>query len=223
MTRIPKPSRGLFYKKDTLKTTWMFRVVVTIALVLVGFSTRWLWEPMLGNALTCEERVGPVDAIVIDNIDQDYLLFKRAAVLHRQGLSDRVLVPTFTSPDSGGATVDEGFVRVMAQAAGLKEFESILFQPPEPFTLGLANHLRDFLKTDEVTSVMLVATGFRSRRSLLVYERSLAQVSVDVSCVPVFGTVGPEDWTNTLHGIQTVLLEFLKLQYYRFYVLPFHG
>jgi hypothetical protein len=39
--------------------------------------------------------------------------------------------------------------------------------------------------------------------------------------VPVFGTTTPENWTGTWHGIQDVALQFLKLSYYRMYVLPF--
>jgi hypothetical protein len=42
-----------------------------------------------------------------------------------------------------------------------------------------------------------------------------------VGCDPVFGETHPENWTHTWHGIQSVGEQFLKLQYYRFYVLPF--
>jgi hypothetical protein len=42
-----------------------------------------------------------------------------------------------------------------------------------------------------------------------------------VYCAPVFGRTTPERWTATWHGIQDVSEEFLKLQYYRFYVIPF--
>jgi len=40
-----------------------------------------------------------------------------------------------------------------------------------------------------------------------------------VRCDPVFGRATPERWSNTWHGIQSVAEEFVKLQYYRFYVL----
>jgi hypothetical protein len=37
--------------------------------------------------------------------------------------------------------------------------------------------------------------------------------------VPVFGVNTPKNWTQTWHGIQGVTEQWLKLQYYRFYVL----
>jgi hypothetical protein len=40
-----------------------------------------------------------------------------------------------------------------------------------------------------------------------------------VRCDPVFGRVTPERWSDSWHGIQGVAEEFVKLQYYRFYVL----
>jgi hypothetical protein len=37
----------------------------------------------------------------------------------------------------------------------------------------------------------------------------------------VEGSVDVNTWTGSLHGIQNVAEQWLKLQYYRFYVLPF--
>jgi hypothetical protein len=47
-------------------------------------------------------------------------------------------------------------------------------------------------------------------------------VGIKVHCVPVFGQKSPANWTKTWHGIQDVTEQFLKLQYYRFYVLWTH-
>jgi hypothetical protein len=37
--------------------------------------------------------------------------------------------------------------------------------------------------------------------------------------VPVLGEKTAKNWTKTWHGIQDVTEQWLKLQYYRFYVL----
>jgi len=42
-----------------------------------------------------------------------------------------------------------------------------------------------------------------------------------VRCEPVNGAGPVEHWTASWHEIQTVVEELLKLQYYRFYVMPF--
>jgi hypothetical protein len=41
-----------------------------------------------------------------------------------------------------------------------------------------------------------------------------------VACLPTFRTNPPEKWTSRWHGIEDVTLQFMKLQYYRFWVLP---
>jgi hypothetical protein len=62
---------------------------------------------------------------------------------------------------------------------------------------------------------------FRSRRSALVYEATLGRAGVTVRCEPVKGTRGVDTWTASWHGIQQVAEQWLKLHYYRLYVLPF--
>ena len=67
--------------------------------------------------------------------------------------------------------------------------------------------------------MIVVTRGFRSKRSLLVYHAVLDPVGIKVSCMPVFGQKTPDNWTVTWHGIQEVIEQFLKLRFYRFYVL----
>ena len=66
---------------------------------------------------------------------------------------------------------------------------------------------------------MLLSPGFRSYRDDLVYDMVLNPAGIRVCCVPVFGQQTPENWMGTLHGIQEVVLQFLKLQYYRLWVI----
>jgi hypothetical protein len=37
----------------------------------------------------------------------------------------------------------------------------------------------------------------------------------------VLRNTAPDSWADTWHGVQGVTEQFIKLQYYRFYVLPF--
>jgi len=73
-----------------------------------------------------------------------------------------------------------------------------------------------------IKSVILVSPGFRSRRSFLVHQAVLGEAGITVGCVPVFSeAANPQTWARTWHGLQTVGEQFAKLQYYRFYILPF--
>jgi hypothetical protein len=89
----------------------------------------------------------------------------------------------------------------------------------EPISLNAAFQIRQYLLRENVKSLIVVTGGFRSQRSLLIYRTILAGRGVQVRCDPVFGRVTPERWSDSWHGIQGVAEEFVKLQYYRFYVL----
>jgi hypothetical protein len=99
--------------------------------------------------------------------------------------------------------------------------ELIPVRDVEPLSLNVARQVRDFLRREHIGSVTVVSPGFRSRRSSLVYHAILGEAGIASSCVAVFGPETPENWSDSWHGRQRVGLEFVKLVYYRLYVLPF--
>jgi len=188
--------------------------------VTLAWLTSGLWISAIGHGLACQEEIRPADAILVENFDADYLLFERAEELHRTGRASRVLVTTFTAADGTESRVHDGVAALMAQIARLENVEVIPVREMEPISLNAAKQIGDILTTKNIKSVAVVASGFRSARSLLVYQAVLAQNGIAVSCVPVFGQTTPESWAKSWHGIQNVTEQFFKLQYYRFYVLP---
>jgi hypothetical protein len=163
-----------------------------------------------------------VDAILVENFDLNYLVFERAAAVQRTALGARTFIPTEGSSDSETPDmVSAGIVEVMARVSRLSHPEIIPVQEMEPISLNAAYQIRDFLGRAHIKSVVVVTPAFRSRRSLLVYDAVLRKAGISVSCIPVFGQRTPQTWARTWHGIQEVAEQFLKLQYYRVYVLPF--
>jgi hypothetical protein len=61
----------------------------------------------------------------------------------------------------------------------------------------------------------------RSHRSALLYDATLGRAGIAVRYEPVEGTRSVTTWTRSWHGIQEVAEQWLKLEYYRLYVLPF--
>jgi hypothetical protein len=170
----------------------------------------------------CADEVGRSDVILVENFDPNYLVFERAAALEDAGLSTRVVVPTAASgnePDSIDS-VSRGIAELMTRLARVRNATIIPVHDKEPITLNAAYQIRDVLTRERLTSVIVVAPALRSRRSSLVYRAVLAPAGIQVHCVPVMGEHTPETWTATWHGIQDVIEQFIKLQYYRFYVLP---
>jgi hypothetical protein len=220
MLNGPASRKFVFVTREV--TTWKFRVALVAALAAVAWLSSSTWSRQLGRSLVCVDSIRPVDVILIDNFDQNYLLFERAAALRKIGIAPRVVVPTELSEEADGPTVAEGILDVMIRVSHLQDFETVPIREVEPISLNAAYQIRSRLQQIGARSVAVVTAGFRSRRSFLVYSRVFNETGISVSCVPVFGTKGLDTWQDTWHGIQDVLQQFAKLQYYRFYILPFH-
>ena len=131
-----------------------------------------------------------------------------------------------TSTDPGTQEPNEvalGSVQVMATISRIGEIEIVPTREVEPITLNAARDVQRFLEREHIRSVIVVTPLFRSRRSALVYAATLGRAGITVRCEPVQASVGVEHWTRSWHGIQDVVEQWLKLQYYRLYVLPLHS
>src|SRR5262249_24045868 len=91
----------------------------------------------------------------------------------------------------------------------------------EPISLNAAHDVLRFIEREQIRSVIVVSPLFRSRRSALVYGATLGRAGITVKCDPVQGIQTVYTWTKSWHGIQNVAEQWVKLQYYRLYVLPF--
>jgi hypothetical protein len=212
----------LVRRQECFRATWTARLLLAVALLLMVWLISTAWIRQVGADLVCEERTGaPADVIVVENFDSVYLVFERAAELRKMGLAQRVLVPARAASESEGPNdVTAGILELMARIARLPDPEILPIRFEEPISLNAAYQLRSFLQKEGASSIIVVAPGFRSQRSLLVYGAVLEKAGIAVSCSPVFGLTTPANWTQTWHGIQQVLMEYGKLQYYRWYVLP---
>jgi hypothetical protein len=192
--------------------------------MLLVSVTRGFWMLKIGQSLVCTEEMSPSDVILVENFDPHYLVFERAAALHKAGFAARVLVPTQTSRDPERADlVSQGIAELMARVARLQDPTILPIRIREPVSLNAAYQVRDFLIKEHLRSVIVVTDGFRSKRSALVYHAVLDPAGIKVGCMPVFGERTPRNWTKMWHGIEEVTEQFLKLQYYRFHVLWGHS
>jgi len=223
-TRFTMPSsmRPAVPPVAAARTKWQFRcgVLVLIALAF-WFMSGWM-RASIGRSLVCTPDGRPSDALVIDNFDNHYLVFERASDLRHSGRATRVLVPV--TADVSGLRAHKmaiGFTDVMARIARLGPYEVVPARHVEPISLNVARDVLAFLKQHGIRSITLVSPVFRSRRSVLIYTDTLAPAGIRVSCEPSAGPQETEAWTDTWHGIQNVVEQWIKLQYYRLYVLPF--
>jgi hypothetical protein len=209
--------RHFVYRKESLRTTWKFRLLIVGVLVLATSLTRVVWVPLIARSLICREELAPSDAILVENFDPSYLVFERAAAIQKAGLAKRALVHVERDPhDPTAEIVSRGVAKLMAREASLRNVEMIPIRPIEPISLNAAYEIRDYLIKERLTSVIVVTPGSRSRRSSLVYRAVLAPAGIEDHCVPV----GGDRWMKSWHGIDETTQQLMKLMFYRFYVLP---
>ena len=220
--RTSRWTRHFVYRAECTRTTWKFRVGLVAFLVVVPWLTSGWWTVAIARSLACEASRAPSDAILVENFESSYLAYERAAQLRREGLAPRVLVQTLTDP--GTPEPDEvaiGRLEVMARFARIGAIEIVPTRQVEPIVLNAVRDMQRFLERERIRSLIVVMPLLRSRRSALVYEATLGRGGITVRCEPVQGSVGVDNWTRSWHGIQDVVEQWLKLQYYRLYVLPF--
>jgi len=184
-------------------------------------ATREWWALRLGSSLVCDSRSDYPDLIFIDNLDQNFQLFEKAAHLKRQGIGKTIVVPVHPhwQDSSKPDPVEREITEVMIRAAHLECAEILRIRGTEPITLNVALDLADFLKGTEVGTVLILTSGFRSKRLHAVFCSVLDKIGIQTYCLPVWGAHRPETWTRSWHGIQEVFLQHLKLAYYRAMVL----
>jgi hypothetical protein len=225
MPELPRAfrwTRHLVYRSEHVRTTWKLRLGLLALVALTVWLTSGWWTVAVARSLVCEASLAPSDAILVENFDPDYLLFERARDLRRAGLASRVFVPVHTDPGTLEPNdVALGIAQVMAKISRVGEIEVVPTREVEPITLNAARDVQRFLERERIRSVIVVTPLFRSRRSALVYAATLGRAGITVRVELVQGSRGVYTWTRSWHGIQEVAEQWLKLQYYRVYVLPF--
>jgi len=208
------------YRKECWKTTWSFRVALLLFLLVAALLSCSYWTVWLGQSLVCSDTASLSDSLLLENFDPDYKIFERARDLIASGKARKLFVPIPQDKETKqGDPIAIGIMNVMVSSAQLPAPTTIPIPEIEPISLNAAREIRSFLERENIHSVTVVSPAFRSRRSQLVYQRVFNPARIAVTCVPVFGT-SPQNWTQTSHGIQDFLEQFVKLMYYRLYVLP---
>jgi hypothetical protein len=219
--------RHFFHQQESVKTTWKFRIaILTLMMLLVYsvYSMREVWVRWVGQSLVCPQTIGQSDLILVENFDPDYLVFQRTAELQHAGWATRVLIPIPVATDPGQPdkrpyVMSKGVAELMSKLARIHDPQIFPIRAIEPIRLNAAYQLRDHLTKEHLTSVIVVTPIFESMRSYLVYQAVLTLAGIRVYCVPVSGLETAENWTKSWHDIQEVVEQFLKLLFYRLYVL----
>ena len=218
----PRWTRHFVYRSERTRTTWKLRLAIVALVTVSAWLTREWWSVAIARSLVCDADGAPSEAMLLENFDPDYRVFERAGELRRDGFATRVLVPI--GPDgatSESNSVDVGIAEMMARTARLGAIDIVPIRKVEPISLNAARDVQRFIERERIRSVIIIAPLFRSRRSALVYGATLGRAGIVVSCEPAQELGRVKSWTRSWHGVEEVAEQWIKLQYYRLYVLPF--
>ena len=217
-------TRYVIYRAERTKTTWKFRFAVLVFIGVAVWFTRPWWTVAVAQSLVCNAPSAASDALVVENFDSNYLTFERAARLRRDGIASRVLVPVPADPNTHEANaVGAHLSNTLLELARLDGAILIPVREVEPIELNTARSVLRFVNAEHIRSIVVVSPLFRSRRAALVYQATLGAAGIAVTCEPVAEVRTVNTWTHSWHGIQDVMEQWVKLQYYRIYVLPFRS
>ena len=82
------------------------------------------------------------------------------------------------------------------------------------YTSYYAHQLRDRFEQDGIRSFTLATVWYHSQRSCLTYNRVFAPTEIELDCLPLPDTFGPDDWWQSRTGMIKVANESAKFLYY---------
>jgi hypothetical protein len=213
-------ARDLFvYRTQTWKTSWLLRLLLVGGCGFLLLGTKSCWVPVVGGSVVHKGPIVQSDALLLDNLDEDYSVYDKAGQLQRRSLAARVVIPVVAGRGSDSPSPYAlPIVEVMSRMARLENAEFVTYGEEEPVSLNVAKQVLGHLQQTGTRSVLVISPGFRSERAYRVYDSVLGPAGIHVSCLPVFGKTTPDNWAESWHGIQDVALQFGKLWYYRLVV-----
>jgi len=98
-------------------------------------------------------------------------------------------------------------------------YKKIPIEPKDPITLNLARQVFEYLKPKGYKRIILISESYHSYRSKLAFEKVFENSGIQVSAIPAELGITKDNWWKTDSGLSTTFSEFIKLIYYRLFVL----
>lgn len=197
-----------------------WRRVFVAFLLLVGL---WLVSWLGARWLIVRAPLEQADAIVV--LSGSATLRERvqhAARLYAEKRAPKILLTTdnqqggWSRAEQRNLYFHELALRQLSRS-GVPTENVELVTPPVGSTWDEATVLRDYAKTHNLRSILIVTSSYHSRRALFTFRNFFADAGTQIGIDPVetgIQTPRPATWWLHIRGWQMVLVEYLKLIYY---------
>jgi uncharacterized SAM-binding protein YcdF (DUF218 family) len=199
---------------------------LTIGFVLLAVV--WVLAWVAARCLIVSAPLNRADAIVV--LSGSSTLTERvqhAARLYSEQRSQRIILTTdnrqggWSSAEQRNPYFHEIAVNELIRL-GVPSADMEVIRPPVDSTWDEALLVSQYAKTHNLRSILIVTSSYHSRRALWTFRTLLRDGSTEVGVDPVatgIQTPAPTTWWLHRKGWQLVLVEYLKLIYYRLAVL----
>jgi uncharacterized SAM-binding protein YcdF (DUF218 family) len=184
----------------------------------------WLVAWIAAKLLIVSVPLNRADAIVVLSGSSTYVERTHlAAQLYNSHKSDRIIL-TNDNLQGGWLSSQQRNpyfyerARWELERLGVPEASIEIATTPVDGTDQEALVVRDFVVTRNIRSILLVTSGYHSRRALWTFHQVLSPSNVVVgmqAAPPGWQTPKPQIWFFSLRGWQLVPTEYLKIMYYR--------
>jgi uncharacterized SAM-binding protein YcdF (DUF218 family) len=194
---------------------------VFVAILLLG--SFWLVAWLGARALIVRAPLERADAIVV--LSGSSTLAERthhAARLYSQNRAPKILLTTdnhqggWSSAEQRNPYFHEIAVKELSRL-GVPSQNVEVVRPPVASTWDEAQLISEYSKAHSLRSILIVTSGYHSRRALRTFRTLLEDTTTEVGLDPVetgIQTPPPATWWMYPRGWQLVFVEYLKLIYY---------
>jgi uncharacterized SAM-binding protein YcdF (DUF218 family) len=192
-------------------------VLLLLAILVYAFRAQILTG--IADLLVVNDPLQPADMIIVLNGGYNTRPF-RASELYQQGLAPVIVIvrsEVLPAEKLGLAPNDTDVSISVMEQLGVPPGKIVVL-PVEggaTSTFDEAIALRQYIKTHNIHSLILLTSAFHTRRAKWVFDRELAglPITLEVTAVPYYG-FDESNWWQSEDGLIALSNEYIKLAYY---------
>jgi uncharacterized SAM-binding protein YcdF (DUF218 family) len=204
---------------DGSKKQQILIAVLLVVFLLVSLHDKYL--PFLGRYLIVNDKLNKSDAVFVFGGSIPNRIIE-AVELYREGYSKLIIISKYPKPDGYdhintlGISYPEGhdINRTIAVQMGVPENKIIIFPKRARSTLEEIVLLNEYLKSHNLTSVILVSTKSHTRRISLMFSDITGDDIKAYTRYANYDSYNPDLWWKDRNSLRQTLFEYQKIIYY---------